>query len=167
MSAPETKDIRRLEDIKAKSGFDIEKAISLAHSMANKITDRNKAQRRQLAADEIFGKDSQISKIFQQRFLDLDPDEIKRGELIDKIFKAFDFRDNGVLTELDGVECKIELNGRCIQFFEHKKEPSHIINNFAESYGLPPLSEMWINRHLFEPYDKTDTGDFIKYEFSL
>lgn len=162
----EPKDYKRLEDIKTKSQDDIDKAISLAKSMANKITDRDKCSRRIIAADKVFGVNSQISEIFTQRFNELNPIEIKRGEFIDKILKAFDYRNTGYFIQENSL-CKIEMCEGKIFYHEPKHQSSNIINEFAESKNIPRLSEMWIYRHAFEPYDKTDSTDTIIFEFTL
>jgi len=106
---PEPKDIKRLQDIKTKSGADLFKAVSLATSMANKITDRDKAARRKGAADQIFGAGSEISGIFEKRWHDLDSNQLKRGELIDEILAAFDYK-SGCIVDIDhGAKVELEL----------------------------------------------------------
>ena len=66
--AYEQKDQQRIEDIVTKSGGDINKAESLAKSMAAKITDYEKAKRRAEAAQDFMPK---IAPIFYERAKEL------------------------------------------------------------------------------------------------
>jgi len=163
---PEPKDLKRLDDIKSKSKGNIDKAVQLATTMANKITDRDKCARRLTAADKCFGENSKVSNVFKTRWLELNPIEIKRGELIDEILKAFEYRDEGCFVQI-GSLCKIELREGKIFYYEPKHTDNLKINDFAENRNIPKLSEMWLNRHAFEPYDKTDLTNTTKFEFTL
>jgi hypothetical protein len=65
------KDQVRMEDIKMKANGNHDKEISLAITQANIIQDAGKAQARAEAAEEIFGKGSDIAYIFHQRAVQL------------------------------------------------------------------------------------------------
>jgi len=66
----EKKDLSRMEVIKVKAGKDVEKAKKLAISMAKKIEDSAKCQRRAEAAKKIMkGKTGEaLAKIFMTRY---------------------------------------------------------------------------------------------------
>ena len=67
---PDKKDLSRMEAIKTKAGKDTEKAKKLAITMAKKIEDSSKCQRRAEAAKKVMkGKLGEaISKIFMTRY---------------------------------------------------------------------------------------------------
>jgi len=63
----ESKDIKRLEDIKAQPG----KEIGLASKQSKLIKDSSKATRRWLASISVFGSDHPVTRIFENRNLEL------------------------------------------------------------------------------------------------
>jgi len=73
------KDLIRMRDIKTKANGDYDKEIMLARTQANKITNPGKAKARAEAAEEVFGKRSDIAYIFHARARDLAGSNV-RGE---------------------------------------------------------------------------------------
>jgi len=164
---PETKDNKRLADIKTKSAGNMEKAVSLATSMANKITDRDKASRRKYAADTYFGEDSEVSRVFENRYNELNPDSMKKSSLIDKILEAFDYK-SGCIWDLETnskveLDLEIEEGVSKVTYFEPRQA---MISSIAVFEKLPDLEVMWQYRNIFSG-KKTVLDDITKYEFTL
>jgi len=72
---PDAKDLKRVEDIFAKSKGKSYKAAELAETMCKLIKDKEKAYRRYLAAAQIAGKDSRVAQIFLERAVELGHEE--------------------------------------------------------------------------------------------
>ena len=65
-TAPETKDIKRINDIIAKAPNDIPKQVILAANMCKAIKDADKMERRYTAAVDVLGADSPVTNVFKQ-----------------------------------------------------------------------------------------------------
>lgn len=63
---PQPKDIKRIQDIITKSGGDMEKARKLASTMAGKIKDADKMERRFTAAVQELGEDHPVTEEFKK-----------------------------------------------------------------------------------------------------
>lgn len=61
------KDVQRVQDIVSKSSGDANKMLTLTNTMCKLITDKNKAYDRGVAADQILGPDSEVTKAFFAR----------------------------------------------------------------------------------------------------
>jgi len=85
------KDLKRIQDINKKSGYDpkdkssysygLKDALNLAHRMANSMKDKNKALRRYEASVFVNGKDNEITKIFESRVAQLHGGESTKGKV--------------------------------------------------------------------------------------
>ena len=65
------KDLVRMQDIKVKAAGDPEKEIALATTQASLIAKGEKAAARAEAAEEVFGPDHEVARIFRERAQEL------------------------------------------------------------------------------------------------